>query len=193
MERKPDLVRCTSIVERIEPPLCSGSCLLADPDLATIVQNAFLHFDEQRYLLYGWVVMPNHWHVLVEPLASYSLSSILHSWKSFTANLINAAAGRTGPLYERESFDHLIRNPSDIDWYMRYCAMNPVFGGLCMSPEDFAFSHVGHPVQNRTLVNWTDPRKQPYVSIRERGELPHLEKNGGVYFITTRLWDAVER
>jgi len=40
-------------------------------------------------------------------------------------------------------------------------------------------------------LEFTDPRKTPYVPLRSRGELPHLYKDGGSYFTTFRLWDAV--
>src|SRR6476469_6758191 len=36
-----------------------------------------------------------------------------------------------------------------------------------------------------------DPRKTPFVPVRSRGELPHLYKPGGTYFITFRLADAI--
>src|SRR4051812_36263475 len=36
-----------------------------------------------------------------------------------------------------------------------------------------------------------DPRKTPFVPMRSRGELPHLYKPGGTYFVTFRLADAV--
>ena len=36
-----------------------------------------------------------------------------------------------------------------------------------------------------------DPRTDPFITPRWRGELPHLYKPGGSYFITFRLHDAV--
>jgi putative DNA methylase len=36
-----------------------------------------------------------------------------------------------------------------------------------------------------------DPRSTPWVEPRSRGELPHLYKEGGSYFVTFRLLDAV--
>jgi hypothetical protein len=64
----------------------SGECVLARPEYADIVQEALLYFEGQRYNLDYWVIMPNHVHVLLMPLAPYTLKEILHSWKSYTAN-----------------------------------------------------------------------------------------------------------
>src|SRR4051794_29154089 len=41
-----------------------GSCLLRDRDAAMYVENTLLFFDEERYRLHAWCVMPNHLHVL---------------------------------------------------------------------------------------------------------------------------------
>lgn len=40
-------------------------------------------------------------------------------------------------------------------------------------------------------LDFIDPRETPYVEPAYRGELPHLYKDGGTYFVTFRLWDAV--
>lgn len=88
-----------------------GECLLRKPVLKNIVENALRNFDGQRYDLDEFVVMPNHVHVLVTPKANHRLSDILHSWKSFTANAINIAAGLSGTFWQKESFDHIVRSP----------------------------------------------------------------------------------
>jgi REP-associated tyrosine transposase len=62
-----------------------GSCVLRNPGAAEIVQNAFLYFHEIRYCLHAWVVMPNHFHVLFEPIDEWPMAKIVSSWKKFTA------------------------------------------------------------------------------------------------------------
>ena len=63
-----------------------GTAWLRNRDVASMVQDSLLFFDGLRYRLPAWVIMPNHVHVLVKVEPGNSLSSILHSWKSFTAN-----------------------------------------------------------------------------------------------------------
>jgi REP element-mobilizing transposase RayT len=45
--------------------------------------------------------------------------------------------------------------------------------------------------QGDCLAEFVDPRTTPFAPMRCRGELPHLYKDGGSYFVTFRLWDAV--
>jgi hypothetical protein len=40
--------------------------------------------------------------------------------------------------------------------------------------------------------DFVDPRTTPFQEPKSRGELPHLYKEGGTYFVTFRLRDAVE-
>ena len=99
-----------------------------------------LHFQGERYALSGWCVMPNHVHAVVTPYADYSLSQILHSWKSYSAHQINKTLGRNGKIWEKESFDHLVRNEKAFEAFVVYTEANPVVAGLCDKPEDWYFS-----------------------------------------------------
>jgi REP element-mobilizing transposase RayT len=105
--------------------LGSGSCVLAEKTAADIVENALRHFDGERYWLGSYVVMPNHVHVIVRPREEHQLSEILHSWKSFTAHGINKALGRSGTLWQEETFDHIVRHADEWKQIDRYIAENP--------------------------------------------------------------------
>jgi putative DNA methylase len=90
-----------------------------------MVSTAIRHFAGTRYSLREWVVMPNHGHVVVTPLDSQSLSSILHSWKSFTATAINRHLVRSGALWQKESFDHIVRSAEQLERIEQYIHDNP--------------------------------------------------------------------
>ena len=102
-----------------------GDCWLRQPQLSGIVETALQHFAGLRYQLGAYVVMPNHVHVLVTPLGEHDLSDILHSWKSFTAHQINRAVGRSGQLWQDESFDHVVRNAGTLAAFEEYIRRNP--------------------------------------------------------------------
>jgi len=107
-----------------------GECLLAQDAVAEVVAGALKHFVDQRYRLYAWCVMPNHVHAVVQPLEGYNLSGVLHSWKSFTASKANKLLGRTGSFWQRESYDHLIRDELDFRHHVAYVRENPAAAGL---------------------------------------------------------------
>jgi len=103
----------------------SGDCILGDTAIADIVDRALHFFDGKRYDLDESIIMPNHVHVLVKPSKKHSLVDILHSWKSFTANQINKRLGKSGQLWQHESYDHIVRNENAMQAIRRYIRENP--------------------------------------------------------------------
>lgn len=91
-----------------------GECLLARPEIKEIVENALRHFEDERYRLDEYVIMPNHVHALVIPLTENTLSEILQSWKSYTAHEINNRLERNGRhLAEGIVRSHHPKSPAD--------------------------------------------------------------------------------
>ncbi len=119
-----------------------GQCWLRRVEIAELVAAALRHFDSVRYCLNAWVVMPNHVHVVVTPLPGNVLSSILHSWKSFTAKAANALLpGKTArEFWQRESYDHWCRNAEEVARCVCYVEENPVKANLCRVAEEWPWS-----------------------------------------------------
>ncbi|MFK5923133.1 MAG: transposase [Verrucomicrobiota bacterium] len=101
-----------------------GSCLLQEPRLANIIANAFHYFDQQRYKLSSFVIMPNHIHVLFQPLQKHRLPQIIKSWKGFTANHITRLTGSKGSLWQEDYWDRLIRNSRHFAKCLEYIRNN---------------------------------------------------------------------
>jgi REP element-mobilizing transposase RayT len=106
----------------------SGACWMRDSRIADLVANAVMHFDESRYLLFAWSVMPNHVHVVFD--AYERIDRILHSWKSFTAKEANRLLPRRGEFWQQDYFDRTIRNSEEFARMVRYVAENPLKAGL---------------------------------------------------------------
>ena len=108
----------------------AGKCFLKDTGIARVVVNAIKEFDGSRYRLFAWSVMPNHVHVLFQTIGTRPLAGILHSWKSFSAKAANQILGRSGEFWQREYYDHLIRDVAEFDRAMQYVIENPSKAGL---------------------------------------------------------------
>ncbi|MBM3832677.1 MAG: transposase [Verrucomicrobia bacterium] len=127
-------------VERYLDQGC-GECWLRRPEIADLVTEAVRFFDGKRYWLDAWVIMPNHVHGVLWPAPNHSLSHILQSWKSYTARQANKVLNRTGhPFWQREAFDHWIRDDEEHAQCCRYVTNNPVKAGLCATPRDWKWS-----------------------------------------------------
>lgn len=117
-----------------------GDCALRRRDVAKIVRDSLFFLDGKKYELIAWVIMPNHVHILILPALGIELEEITHSINSYTAHEVNKLLGRTGQLWEHESFDRYIRNETHRRNVIRYIEINPVKARLCLEPEDFEFS-----------------------------------------------------
>jgi putative DNA methylase len=84
--------------------------------------------------------MPNHVHVLLTSIEKYSLSKIIHSWKSFTAHQANKALNRTGEFWQTEYYDRYIRNDKHLSAAVEYIINNPVKAGLIGKAENWKWS-----------------------------------------------------
>jgi 1-hydroxy-2-methyl-2-(E)-butenyl 4-diphosphate synthase len=113
-----------------ELDLSHGSCLFKADAYAQLVADAMAHFDGKRYTLMAWCIMPNHVHVVFKLMEGEQLEEVLHSWKSFTAHEINKSLGQSGAIWQKESYNHLVRDGEDLRNQVAYLLDKPGKAGL---------------------------------------------------------------
>ena len=84
----------------------------------------------------AWVVMPDHFHWLVE-LKNSTLPALMLAIKSHSARAINAHLGRTGSLWQKGFHDRAIRYDEDLLAAARYIIANPIRAGLVSRVHDY--------------------------------------------------------
>jgi REP element-mobilizing transposase RayT len=125
-----------------------GVCILREPAIAQMTQNALLFFDGERYHLIAWVVMPNRVHAMIEPTDGWQVGKTVASWKRFMAAKIRGylndanseIGGPGGPIWHREYWDRYARNEFHLREMIEYVRQNPVAAGLVKTAEDWPWS-----------------------------------------------------
>ncbi|MEK0451150.1 MAG: hypothetical protein RL088_3418 [Verrucomicrobiota bacterium] len=104
-----------------------GACLLKHPDVRRIVVDVLCSYDGRAdgYALDAFVIMPNHFHALVAPSQARPLSKVVKDWKSISAHRINESLGRSGALWQAETWDHIVRSAEQMEKFRRYIEGNP--------------------------------------------------------------------
>ncbi len=111
-----------------------------------------------RFLLHAAAVMPEHVHLLLTPLCNekgwpYGLPAILKLIKGAPARSVNKLLGSSGPVWQEESFDHLLRSQESLKEKLEYIRQNPVRRGLVSRPEDYRWLWVEQgPCEEASLV-----------------------------------------
>ena len=115
--------------------------------------------NRHRFVVIGYVVMPEHLHLLIsEPLVG-SPSSVVHAIKlGFTNRMLGSLRGNPHFRQHRPEMGHPVRNFVDDHYWMKrfydfnvwsqrkeieklkYMHRNPVVRGLVERPEDWAWS-----------------------------------------------------
>ena len=122
-----------------------GDCALREPQVAAMAQQSLLHFADARYQLHAWCIMPNHAHILLQPMNGITMSTSMASWKKFTGRRISEWRQEhrgvlPGPAWHREYFDRFIRDEGHYRTVVDYIHRNPVKAGLVQKPEDWEWS-----------------------------------------------------
>ena len=112
-----------------------GEAFLNNEQVAALIANSIHYRDGKVYDLVAFCIMPNHVHLVITPLENsesdfYSLTKILQSLKRHTAKQSNLILGRSDAFWQDESYDHIVRNKSELEWIIKYVLNNPVKSGL---------------------------------------------------------------
>jgi REP element-mobilizing transposase RayT len=120
---------------------------LASEERDIVLRSICYGHEHSHYELYVACVMPDHVHLLFEPQIKeqapdgesvfWPLAEILHSIKSSTAHRINKLRNTPGPVWEKESFDRLIRSESDLEEKFSYICRNPWDSNVVDQNEDY--------------------------------------------------------
>jgi putative transposase len=94
----------------------------------------------ERAMVLAFVVMPDHFHLLVVPRLPWTISRIMQSIKGYTSRELNEAAGMRGRLWQPSFYDKVIRSESQLWACIEYIHENPVKAGLSCEAEGYPYS-----------------------------------------------------
>ena len=111
--------------------------LFGDWRLGRLLVTEFrrLH-EEQRVNSLAWVIMPDHFHWLVQ-LEAHTLARLMQVTKSRSTLSINRALNRQGAFWQTGYHDRALRNDQDLRPFARYIIANPLRAGLVEKIGDY--------------------------------------------------------
>ena len=93
--------------------------------------------EQGAYLLHEFVVMPNHFHVLLTPAETTSLEKAVQLIKGGFSFEFQKQSGNRMEVWQVGFHDWTIRDSEDYRAKVRYIHMNPVEARLAERPEEW--------------------------------------------------------
>jgi putative transposase len=107
---------------------------------AELLIETFYGYRPERFLIHGFVVMPDHFHLLMTP--QETLERAVQCIKGGFSFRAKKELGWNGDVWLAGFSDHRIRDLEDYEVHQRYIAKNPVEGRLVERAEDHAYCSV---------------------------------------------------
>src|SRR5574340_549807 len=122
-----------------------GRALFFSERMSQLFLECLYRYREQgKYLLYEFVVMPNHFHAIVSPADGVTLERVVQLIKGGFSHDVGVQISRSVEVWQRGFVDHRIRNAEDYKRHVAYIHQNPVRAGLVLEPAAYRYSSA-HP------------------------------------------------
>ena len=107
---------------------------------------AAMKFNHERFIWHCrlCLLMPDHVHAIIAFPREPGMATTVKNWKKFVA-------GKYSVDWQRDFFDHRLRDHHELEEKTSYILMNPVRKRLCQQPEDWVW--VYRP-NDRPPPNW---------------------------------------
>jgi putative transposase len=115
-----------------------------DVNAEFLLRILFDYRDQRRFLLHEFVVMPDHFHLILTPAPTVSLEKAMQFIKGGFSYRFKKEAGFQMDIWEKSFTNHRIRDSQDFESHRQYVYMNPVRAALVDSPASYPYSSA-HP------------------------------------------------
>lgn len=124
--------------------------------------------EEHGFLLYDYVVMNNHTHLLIKLADTENMSAIMHFINRWYARWYNEHYKRRGHFWEDRFYAELVKDDLQLLAVMRYVDLNPVRAGLCNNPTEWRYSGARAYINGEKddLIN----KSEAYINLGSNNE-----------------------
>jgi len=119
------------------------------------VEVLFHYRDQKNYLLHEFVLMPNHFHLLISP--AVSLERSLQLIKGGFSYRARKELGFGGEIWEKSFYDRRVRDIEEYQRFRQYIHWNPVKSGLAAAAAEYPFTSAHASFELDEIPRWLRP------------------------------------
>jgi len=115
--------------------------LLQSDRMAGLFTEVLFHYQQQtKYRLHEFVVMPNHFHLLLTPTPPVTLEKAMQFIKGGFSYRAKKELMFAAEIWQTSFYDRRVRDAEEYARFRHYIHLNPVRRGLVAAPEEFPYS-----------------------------------------------------
>lgn len=103
------------------------------------LKTLYRHRREGRYGLHGFVLMPEHVHLLLTPTANIAIERAVQLIKGAYSHELGGIIGREREIWQRGFTDPRIGDEMDFVHHRNYIHQNPVERGIVFEPREYRY------------------------------------------------------
>jgi len=115
----------------------SRALFVAEEVCKLFVASLLSYRDANAYSLHAFVLMPDHFHLLLTTARDKSLERVVQYVKGGSARVIGLSRQLRFPVWQRGFSDHRVRDASDFLIHLEYIAHNPLKRRLAADPREY--------------------------------------------------------
>lgn len=114
---------------------------------------------KSRFSLHEFVIMPNHFHLLITPAEDISLEKAVQYIKGGFSFRAGRELQLRGDIWQKGFTNHRVNSSDDYEKHRAYIRENPVLRGLCSTSEQFPYSSANPGTECDPPPPWLKPRR----------------------------------
>lgn len=164
----------------------NGQAIFSRPaDYQFMVDLLLAYSRKFEVAVHGYVLLPDHFHLLLTPKAASGLPQMLQALGRRYVRYFNDAQSRTGTLWDGRYRCTVLQPERYLLPCMAYMDLNPVRAGLVASAGDYAWSSHGHYTGRRV-----DPLVTPHAQFWGLGNTPFAREAAYAEWVQANVGSA---
>ncbi len=103
-------------------------------------ETLFHYQDSQKFLLHAFVVMPNHFHLILTVPEGSTLERAMQFLKGGSSYQAGKLLGVREAIWQKSFVDRRVRDTAELEKYRNYIHQNPVRAGLVGTADEYRYS-----------------------------------------------------
>jgi putative transposase len=106
---------------------------------SSLPETIYLYPREARYALHAFVIMPEHFHLLLTPANDVTVERAIQLIKGAYSHELGSIIGRNSEVWQRGFTNHRVRDSADFIHYRDYVHRNPVERRLVINASEYRY------------------------------------------------------